>query len=314
MARLASIDPELVLRFQIPDSFWEYTEKDVALYALGVGAPGPDPVDPVELPFVYNPKGLEHLKVLPSFAVIIPGSMMETLASIDGLHYDETLLLHGEQYMEIYKAIPTSCKGRSTKRISGLHDKKKAAIVEVEVMNYNDRTGDLLSLCRYTIFLRGAGGFSPSAKPFSYSKRTMNLKNAGRPPPKSAPADVAPSFVVEDQSQTSQALLYRLSGDANPIHTDPKVAAQAGFERPIMMGLCTYGYAVRAIIRSCCHGDPSMMQSFQGRFLSHVYPGEKLTTEIWLDASRANVTYVCKAGGRKVLAGISTLATSLSRL
>ncbi|KAG6541437.1 hypothetical protein Mapa_017216 [Marchantia paleacea] len=313
MARIPSIDPEIVLRFQFPESFFEYTEKDVALYALGVGAPGPDPVDPVELPFVYNPKGLEHIRVLPSFGVIMPGSMMGTLASIEGLHYDRTLLLHGEQYMEVYKALPTSGRVRSTTRISGLHDKAKAAIVELEVLNYDDGTGDLLCLCRYTIFLRGAGGFSSSAKPFSYSKRATDLKNAG-PPPKMAPAGVAPSFVVEDQSQTSQALLYRLSGDSNPIHTDPQIAAQAGFQRPIMMGLCTFGYAVRAVIRSCCNGDPTKVQSFQGRFLSHTYPGEKLTTEIWLDASRTSLTYVCKANGRKVLSGFSTLAPSLSRL
>ncbi|KAL3681389.1 hypothetical protein R1sor_024345 [Riccia sorocarpa] len=304
-----SINPDLVLKFQFSESIYEYTERDVALYALGVGAPGPNPVDPLELPFVYHPKGQEFVRVLPTFPVVWPFSLTESLKSVDGLHYDPKLLLHGEQYLEIYKQLPTRGRIRSSSRISGLHDKVKAAIVEVEVLSHDDGTGELLCLNRFTVFLRGAGGFSPtSSKLFSYSERTTNLDRVTPIPPTiKASTSSPPTAVFEDQSQTSQALLYRLSGDYNPIHADPAIAGQAGFDRPILMGLCSLGYAVRAVIRCLCFGDSGRVQSVQGRFLSHVFPGEKLVTEMWADASGNKVTYICKANGRSVLSGFVTL-------
>ncbi|KAL2620526.1 hypothetical protein R1flu_000731 [Riccia fluitans] len=307
MGDVPRINPDLVLKFQFPENFYEYTERDVALYALGVGAPGPNPVDPLELPFAYHPKGQEFIRVLPTFAVVWPANLTETLKSVDGLHYDPKLLLHGEQYLEIYKPFPTRGRIRNSSRIAGLHDKGKAAIVELEVLSYDVGTGNLLCLNRFTIFLRGAGGFSSSSsKLFSYSKRTSNLENVV-PLKMKAFTDSPPTAVFEDESHTSQALLYRLSGDYNPIHSDPAIAGQAGFERPILMGLCTLAYAVRAVIRCLCFGDPGRVQSVQGRFLSHVFPGEKLVTEMWVDASGSKVAYTCKANGRSVLSGSVTL-------
>ncbi|CAM6084651.1 unnamed protein product [Calypogeia fissa] len=316
MANLPRIQPELALKYKFPDVTFEYTERDVALYALGVGAAGENPVDPLELPFVYHPEGQTSITVLPTFAVVYVSHLIRLVDSIDGLHYDPNLLLHGEHYTEIYKPLPTCGQIRSSVRISGLHDKGKAAIVEIELLSHDSKTGDKICLSRITIFLRGAGGFSPSSQPFSYSNRTTYLPKttSGPSTSKSGQPEGAPDVVYHDQTRPSQALIYRLSGDYNPLHSDPLYATQAGFQRPILHGLCTLGYAVRAVIRSCCKGDATRIQSFQGRFLSHVYPGEKLTTEMWLDASQSRVSYKTKADGRAVLAGTVLLTPVRSLL
>ncbi|KAI3797298.1 hypothetical protein L1987_32554 [Smallanthus sonchifolius] len=184
--------------------------------------------------------------------------------------------------------------------IVGLHDKGKAAILEVEAVSYEKETGEPLCMNRTTVYLRGAGGFSKSSQPYSFSKYPGNQTSSKTP-------KTRPFVVHEESTQPTQALLYRLSGDYNPLHSDPKVAEVAGFSRPILHGLCTLGFAVRAIIRTICNGDANLVKAISGRFLLHVYPGETLITEMWLEGSRVLYQTKVKERNRAVLAGFVDL-------
>jgi len=315
MASLPRINPQQVLAFQFPEMNLTYTERDVALYALGVGAAGADPCDQLELPFA---RPQPSMKVLPTFAVLFPGKTVEILQKIPGLHYDPNLLLHGEQYLEIYQPLPANAIIHNRLRISGLHDKGKAAILELETLS-RDEGGNVLCLNRNTIFLRGAGGFSTSGNAYSFSDRTSSAVGSGSnvtPKKGSLTGDREPDFVFEDRTLPSQALWYSLSGDTNPLHSDPAYAKKAGFSRPILHGLCTFGYATRAVVACLCGGDPNMVQSMQGRFLLHVFPGETVITEMWADKGQKRVDYKLKVKERNqiVLSGTINLRPTTSRL
>ncbi|KAJ9673408.1 hypothetical protein PVL29_023149 [Vitis rotundifolia] len=279
---------------------------DVILYALGVGACARDAVDENELKYVYHEDGQQFIQVLPTFAAVFAVASFDF--QLPGLEYDPRLLLHGQQYIEIHKSFPSSGCIQNKASISGLHDKGKAAIVEIEIESYEKESGELLCKNRMTTYLRGAGGFSKSSEPYSYSKYPNQPVSAVKVP-KSQP------FVVfGDCTQPSQALLYRLSGDYSPLHSDPGFAKIAGFSRPILHGLCTLGFAVRAIIRCICRGDPNMVKNVQARFLLHVYPGETLITEMWLQGLRVVYQTKVKERSRTVLSGyvdLSRLASSL---
>ncbi|XP_068481539.1 enoyl-CoA hydratase 2, peroxisomal isoform X2 [Phaseolus vulgaris] len=222
--------------------------------------------------------------------------------------FDPRLLLHGQQYIELYKPFPSSCHIHNKISLAGLHDKGKAAILEIETKSYEKDSGDLLCMNRTTVFLRGAGGFSKSSEPFSYTNYPLNQTSAVKIP------ESKPFSVFEDCTQPSQALLYRLSGDYNALHSDPIIAKVAGFSQPILHGLCTLGFAVRAIIKCICRGDQDLIKSIAGRFLLHVYPGETLVTEMWLEGLR--VIYRTKAKERKrtVLSGYVDLRGLTSSL
>ncbi|KAJ7535880.1 hypothetical protein O6H91_12G049400 [Diphasiastrum complanatum] len=315
---LPRIQPDRVIAYQFPEADFFYTERETAIYALGVGAAGADPTDPLELPYVYHPDGQQFIKVLPSFAVILPGSTLNIMDKVPGLYYDPKLLLHGEQFLEIYKPVSASGKIRSSRRISGLHDKGTSAILELEILSRDLETGEVLFFNRSTLFLRGAGGFSPSrSQMYSYSSRTPSNNNlVVKFSKQGAVSDDTPDAEFVDHIQLSQALLYRLSGDMNPLHSDPEFALEAGFERPILHGLCTLGFAVRAVIRCCADGDSSKVQSIQCRFVHHVFPGEILVTEMWKDHSNTRVSFVCKVKnrGKIVLFGSVRLHPKLSML
>lgn len=306
MGQTSDFDPNLLISHKFPEVTYSYSERDVILYALGVGACARDAVDENELKYVYHQDGQQFIQVLPTFAALLAAASFDF--QLPGLEYDPRLLLHGQQYIEINKSFPSSACVQNKASISGLHDKGKAAIVEIEIESYEKESGELLCKNRMTTYLRGAGGFSKSSEPYSYSKYPNQPVSAVKVP-KSQP------FVVfEDCTQPSQALLYRLSGDYNPLHSDPGVAKIAGFSRPILHGLCTLGFAVRAIIRCICRGDPNMVKNVQARFLLHVYPGETLITEMWLQGLRVVYQTKVKERSRTVLSGyvdLSRLASSL---
>ncbi|XP_061345047.1 enoyl-CoA hydratase 2, peroxisomal [Gastrolobium bilobum] len=291
MAATPEFDPALALLHKFPDTTYSYTERDAALYALSIGACASDAADADELKYVYHENGQKFIKVLPTFASLLPLLSMPNGFNLPGLQYDPRLLLHGQQYIELYKPFPSSCHIHNKVSLAGLHDKGKAAILEFETKSYDKESGDLLCMNRTTVYLRGAGGFSKSSHPFSYSNYPLNRISAVKIP------ESKPFSVFEDHTQPSQALLYRLSGDYNPLHSDPMVAKIAGFSQPILHGLCTFGFAVRAIIKCICRGDPDIIKSIAGRFLLHVYPGETLVTEMWLEGSR--VIYRTKVKERK---------------
>ncbi|XP_065847382.1 enoyl-CoA hydratase 2, peroxisomal [Euphorbia lathyris] len=308
MVQSSKFDPDRALAHKYPETTYSYTERDAVIYALGVGACGRDAIDADELKFVYHENGQQHIQVLPTFAALFSLGSMEDGLDLPGLQFDPRLLLHGQQYIEVYKPFPSNASLINKVSLAGLHDKGKAAILEIETKSYLKESGELLCMNRLTAFLRGAGGFSNSGHPFSYSNYPTNQVPVVKIPKKQ------PFAVFEDSVQPSQALLYRLSGDYNPLHSDPTIAKIAGFSRPILHGLCTLGFAVRAITKCICRGDATNIKSISGRFLLHVYPGETLVTEMWFEGLRVIYQVKVKERNRAVLSGfvdIHRLASSL---
>ncbi|KAL6295495.1 hypothetical protein ACE6H2_003637 [Prunus campanulata] len=293
----SEFDPDRIESYKFPETTYTYSERDVALYALGIGACARDAVDVDQLKFVYHEKGQKFIQVLPTFAALFSLGSLPGGLDLPGLKYDPRLLLHGQQYIELYKPLPSNACLKNIVSLAGLHDKGKAAILEIETKSYDKDSGALLCMNRTTAFLRGAGGFSKSSHPYSYSNYPKDKVPSVKIP------KGQPFVVFEDCTQPSQALLYRLSGDYNPLHSDPTFAKVAGFTRPILHGLCTLGFSVRAIVKCICGGDPNLVKCISGRFLLHVYPGETLLTEMWLEGLRVIYQTKVKERSRTVLSG-----------
>jgi len=230
-----------------------YTERDVMLYALGVGC------GTSELQFTYE----RDLKVLPTFAVIPAFPAMLNLGG--AMEVNPAMVLHGEQRIELGGPIPTSGTCVTTPTITAVYDKGKAAVVVVETDSV-DGKGKHLFRARSSIFVRGEGGFGGERGPSG---------------PRNVPPDRKPDQSISYTTLPQQALIYRLSGDMNPLHADPDFAAMGGFDRPILHGLCSYGLAGRAVLAAFCGNDPTRLKSFEVRFAGVVFPGETLTTDMW---------------------------------
>lgn len=304
----ANLDLGAIINHKFPETTVTYTERDTALYALGIGATSADALDEKELQYVYHKDGQKFIKVLPTFAAILICRALTAAEELPGFKFDPRLLLHGQQYIEIYKPLPSSATVQNKEVVAGFHDKGKAVLAEIEILSSDKNTGELLCKNRISFFIRGAGGFSKSSSKYSYSNypadQVLPVKI-----PKSQPFKV-----YEDVTQKSQALLYRLSGDYNPLHSDPEFASVGGFSRPIQHGLCTLGFAVRAVIRCLCNGDPTLVKAIFGRFLLHVYPGETLITEMWLEGSRVLFQTKVKERNGVVLQGYVGLNKATSSM
>ncbi|KNB52895.1 MaoC/PaaZ C-terminal domain-containing protein [Streptomyces caatingaensis] len=237
---------------------WDH--KDVLLYHLGVGA-GVPATDPAELRYVLE----DRLHVLPSFATVAGGGMIAAgWTDTPGIEVDLAAVLHGGQSLTLHRPIPVRAEGvTQTSRIAALHDKGKAAVVVLRT-DVADADGPLWS-GESRMFVRGEGGFGGE-------------RGASERP---APPDREPDVTVERPVREDQALLYRLSGDWNPLHADPEFAARAGFERPILHGLCTYGMALKAVVDTLLDGDPTRVRSYTTRFSGVVLPGETLRVRMW---------------------------------
>jgi len=234
---------------------FEYTWKDVVLYNIGVGASEKD------LAFVYEnaPGGL---KVLPSFCVVPAMRAFPRL----GDHMEWSLMLHGEQVIRLSQPIAPQGKIIQVGEVLNIYDKGKGAVYRVRIKGRTEEDKELYE-AEWSIFYVGAGGFG------------------GEPGPKAekiVPAEgVEPDFSISEKVADNQAVIYRLSGDYNPLHLDPEAAKRGGFDHPILHGLCTYGFATRAIVNELLDGDVARLKEFSARFSDSVYPGDTLTTEGW---------------------------------
>jgi len=255
------INPEAVGATSTPvERSW--TSTDCLLYALGVGAGTLDALD-FELEYTTENSTDRPQKVLPTFAAVMGGGgpPRAELGS-----FDPAMLVHGEQAIELFGPIPPEGTVRTTSVVTGIYDKGSGALVVSKSTSVDVRSGEPLFASTTSLFVRGEGGFGGDRGPSS---------SAGPLPGRE------PDEVVTYATRADQALLYRLSGDRNPLHSDPVFAKRAGFDRPILHGLCTYGFTGRALLHAVCGSDPTRFRSMAGRFSRPTYPGDTLTISIW---------------------------------
>ncbi len=265
-----------------------WTSKDALLYAVGVGAGSVDPAQ--ELQFTTENSQNIQQQVLPTFAVIA-GMGGGAMAKIGEINW--AMLVHGEQSIELSGPIPVEGTVRTSSRVTGIYDKGSGAVVVTEAESTDVATGDPLFKTRMSAFIRGEGGWGGDRGP-SGGKNT-------------AP-DRAPDHKVTYETRADQALTYRLSGDRNPLHSDPEFAKLAGFDRPILHGLCTYGFTGRALLHSLCGSDPARFKQMDARFSKPVMPGDTLTISIWVDGNEAVFRTETQNGDVVIDAGKCTFA------
>ncbi|AWE49996.1 MaoC/PaaZ C-terminal domain-containing protein [Streptomyces nigra] len=237
-----------------------WNSKDVQLYHLGIGAGGPA-TDPDELRYTLE----SRLHVLPSFATVAGSGAPGVIGglSMPGIEVDLARVLHGGQHLTVHRPLPTDGTATATHRIAGLHDKGKAAVLVLRT-DVADADGPLWTNDA-EIFIRGEGGFGGDRGP------SVRLE----------PPAGEPDLALERPVREDQALLYRLSGDWNPLHADPEFAERAGFDRPILHGLCTYGITLKAVVDTLLDGDVTRVRSYRTRFAGVVHPGETLRIRAW---------------------------------
>jgi acyl dehydratase len=267
-----AINPDRLLAFPIPEVRQRISKRDVILYALSIGL-GEDPLDGRQLDYVDHHRAL---RAMPSMAVVLghPGFWL----SDERTGVDAVKLVHGEQSIAIHRPLPVDGEVIGRTSVTGLIDKGKGrgALLFTEKHVTEAASGELLAVTKATIFLRGDGGFGESTGP--------------SPQPHPMPSRSA-DIVVELSTRPEQALFYRLNGDDNPLHADPAVAARAGFPRPILHGLCTFGIVTHALLRGLADYDSGAIHQMALRFSAPVFPGETIRTEMWRDGSfRARVT------------------------
>jgi acyl dehydratase len=257
---------DTVLNWPFEDIVQEYSQRDSMLYALGLGL-GFEQLDPAELRFVYE----KELAVFPTMAVVLghPGPWMTQ----PQVGVNMIKVLHAEQHLEIHQPLPASGAVIAKNRVQEVIDKgaDKGALIVTERKLYDRDSGDCYCTQKSVAFARGDGGFGGPV-------------TAGEPPAQIP--DREPDYVIDIPVSTQAALLYRLSGDYNPLHADPSIAQKAGFDRPILHGLASYGVAARALLSAFPDKDPADLKRFGLRFSAPVFPGETIETSIWQEAGQ----------------------------
>ena len=257
-----------------------WNSKDALLYAVGIGAGQND------LPFTTeNTKEVQQV-VFPTFAVVAgsgttsPGK--SAMAEIGTFNW--AMLVHGSQAITLHRPIPVEAEATVQDKVVAMYDKGKAAVVVTEAET-KLKTGELLWTTRSSVFIRGEGGWDGERGPSG---------------PQNEPPAKAPDHEVTLQTSPDQAFVYRLSGDRNPLHTDPSFAAIGGFDRPILHGLCSYGFTGRALLGALCNNDVTKFKHIEGRFSSPVMPGDALTVRMWNVGARETV-FTTSVGDRVVI-------------
>jgi acyl dehydratase len=260
------LDYDKVRNWSIPSATQEIALRDTILYALGVGVADSNPVAPDDLKFVYE----EGLVALPTMAVTLAPGAFWMQDPETGIVWQK--ILHGEQMLTVHRPLPPSCTVISENSIDEIYDKgaDKGAVMYLTRKLYDKASGELLMTIGSSAFMRGNGGFGG--------------KTDGAPQPHPVPADRPPDLVLDLATRPEQAVLYRLSGDYNPLHIDPAVARAGGFDKPILHGLCSYGIAGRAVLKLLCDNEPARLKRLDVRFASPAYPGETIRTEVWREA------------------------------
>ncbi|MEJ2256768.1 MAG: MaoC/PaaZ C-terminal domain-containing protein [Woeseiaceae bacterium] len=259
---------------------FSYTDKDSILYALSVGM-GRDPVDPRELPYVCE--HVESLHTMPTLATVLVPEMFPV-----GLGWDYSQILHSEQRMRLFRPLPPAADLLINKRVLDVFDRgpKLGALVLLEAEGRLARDDTALFSMGCTIVARGDGDFG-------------GPKGKGIPPHRTPRRE--PDLSCDIETRTDQALLYRLTGDRNPLHANPAAAAALGFERPILHGLCTFGIACKAVLQTICEYDYTLIEEFDARFSSPVIPGDTITTDMWQDGNVVSFRCYVRERGAEVL-------------
>ena len=256
-----AINYDVLMGLKAEGQEFSYGDRETMLYALGIGF-GRDPMDKKELAFVYE----KNLKTVPTLATVIAWGAGAIGNS--GINY--AMVVHGEQKLKLYKPLPVAAQIVTDSRVVGAWDKGegKGAIIVTETNINEKKGGDKLCTLTSTIFARGDGGFGGPRE--------------GAPEPHKLP-EREPDMSIDAETLPGQALLYRLSGDRNPLHSDPEFAKAVGFPKPILHGLCTYGTCCRAIISQALDYDPTRITGFDVRFSAPVFPGDTITVDLWKD-------------------------------
>jgi acyl dehydratase len=275
------IDPELAIGAELGELNFAWTPSDVLLYHLALGA-GANPADPKELRYAYE----RDLRVLPTFATVAENlrSVEPPAVTMPGIDVDLAQVVHGTQAVTVHRPIPVEGKAVARTRVVDVLDKGKAAVI-VKDTTVHDSNGSPLWTAESSIFVRGEGGFG--GKRGSSDKIEL--------------PDREPDATIDTPTLPQQALLYRLCGDRNPLHADPEFARAAGFDVPILHGLCTYGVVAKAVTDALLDADVTRVKSFSARFAGIVLPGETLRTQVWRDGSRLLVRTISVERGAPVL-------------
>jgi acyl dehydratase len=279
------IDKVLGARFAERRDSW--TVNDVLLYHLALGA-GSVPTDPAELRYTYE----ASLDVLPSFGVVSASASVLELIGLPGMDVELGQILHGEQDLVMHDVLPAEGSVVVDARVVDVRDNGNAALVVLETVTTAEEDGRLLCTNRFGMFVRGAGGFG--------GKGSFATDIGANAVP-----DRPPDHVVACPTLPQQALLYRLCGDRNPLHVDPAFARRAGFERPILHGLCTYGICCKAVVDTLLDGDVGRVAGYSARFAGIVFPGETIEVAMWDEGDRVVIIAETRERRKRVLSNAS---------
>jgi acyl dehydratase len=281
------LDPDVLVGAKLREAPASWSDKDVLLYHLGLGA-GVPPTSPQELRYVYE----RDLVVLPSFASVACSPGLKGFRSIPDLDLNGVVVLHAEHVISLNAPIPVAADVVHTGRLKDLVDRGRGALALFEIETREQSSGDLLFTNVAYFYLKGLGGFGKEA-----AEQYERIAAPSREP------DRVTSFALIPQ----QAFIYRLSGDRNPLHVDPEVAAKSGYEKPLLHGLCTAGIACKSIIELMLDGDIDAVQEYRSRFTGAVFPTDTLEISMWREDRHIICNVATRERGESVLIGRATL-------